>query len=517
MARPKLTHDGFLVPNAGGLDYPRLAEPDQVDFNTLSNVRWSVLEGCLVVVSGSTASTSGGLVIVDGVVVEITDGASVDLGVGGANDRFDLVVATKSGTLKVVTGTAAPDPVFPDIGTDETLLAAVLCPTGKSSFSDYVVDKRLFAPKSLLTRQLGGDWLIRNIDPDDTSRNLFSVHGGGRMTWNQDTILYRDSPQQLRVEKHLNVRGKLNAIGDITGHAGLTVSGRIDSSNFYRGAVRGGDELSTIRQDGQGRAFILAATGVWYEIATTETTRMTGEILQTVRSPNDMPAEWVPIDGRTINEDNIPSLFTLPQLSKYISAGSPRTMKLPDMTGRVMIGGSSVKTGGSNSVVLELANLPRHDHNVRVKDGGAHTPSGTVQRGGGHGHAQSAASGQHGHPVSDPGHKHPAAEGPGGTPTQVVALVWGGQNKIDALFNDRNHTYSVEALSWTDSAVTGITIGSTGSEHTHIFNDAPDHGHGLTLNPVPSHPHSVTEDEVGSGKSFSVEQEYLAVFFYIRS
>ena len=67
MTRPSVKHDGFLVPNAALVDHPRMAEPDQIDFNTVAQARWGVVEGCLVTVSGSQAQcTLGGLALVNG-------------------------------------------------------------------------------------------------------------------------------------------------------------------------------------------------------------------------------------------------------------------------------------------------------------------------------------------------------------------------------------------------------------------------------------------------------------------
>ena len=134
MTRPLLIHDGFLVPNASLVSSPRMAEPDQIDFNTVAHALWGVIEGCLVTVSSSTASTLGGLALVNGKMVRVSN-KSVNLGIGGALDRFDLIVVDEGGTLGVIQGVEANDPVFKDVPLNNTVLASVFVPTGTSNLS----------------------------------------------------------------------------------------------------------------------------------------------------------------------------------------------------------------------------------------------------------------------------------------------------------------------------------------------------------------------------------------------
>jgi hypothetical protein len=120
--------------------------------------------------------------------------------------------------------------------------------------------------------------------------------------------------------------------------------------------------------------------------------------------------------------------------------------------------------------------------------------------------------------VNDPGHAHNGFANPiNGLPGAAVALMWGGQNKIDAYFNDRSHTYSVEAMDWTTSAFTGIEIGETGSQHVHETETATDHTHLVTVDQILPHGHTVTETSVGAGVAVNYTPMYFSVYMYIRS
>jgi hypothetical protein len=118
--------------------------------------------------------------------------------------------------------------------------------------------------------------------------------------------------------------------------------------------------------------------------------------------------------------------------------------------------------------------------------------------------------------VSDPGHAHHGADFFGNA-SPWICLMWGGNNKIDALFNDRNHTYSVEAMDWTSPAATNISIGSSGSEHPHVLSNDGDHDHSIVIDPIAAHVHPTTEDMIGGGQPIDITPMYLTTITYIRS
>jgi microcystin-dependent protein len=514
--RPTVTHDGFLVPNAATVSNPRMAEPDQIDFNAVANLLWGVVEGCLITVSGTTVSTLGGLVIINGQVMTLPAG-TVQLGVGGSQDRFDLIVADISGTIKVIPGTPAVDPVFPDPPLNATVLAAVFCPSGSSAFTDNVIDKRVQVPKALLTRVATDSDLVRNLNG---SGNYFRIDGGGGVRWADDTGLRRIAPATLQVDDNLNLAGDLAAGGSVAADS-LTAVGLVQGSNLQvgTGSLPSSAALGSIFQHDSGRVYVRTSGG-WKELATLAGAVPVGAILNSVEPPSVMvPLGWIPFDGRTVSEAALPSLFTLVALQPFISGVAPnRTMTLPNASGRVMMSttGTPLAQGGANlnQISLVPSQMPKHRHNVRTTAAGGGPVNARTSRAGSHNHPVSG--GAHGHPVTDPGHAHNAMDF-FGNPSPVIALMWGGQNKIDALFNDRNHTYSVEPMDWTRPALTGITVGSSGSEHYHTLGDAGDHDHPITIDPVTPHVHPITEDEVGTGAPIDITPAFLTSYTYIRS
>jgi hypothetical protein len=152
MARPTVLHQGFFVPNAQDVAKPELAEPDRIDFNTVAHARWGVINGCLVTVTGSTATATAGTALVNGVLVNVEAGQNVHVGAGGVQDRFDIVGVNDLGKLVGIGGSESLDPVFPDVPLTVTALAAVMCTAGGGSYADNVIDKRKFLPDSLLTK-----------------------------------------------------------------------------------------------------------------------------------------------------------------------------------------------------------------------------------------------------------------------------------------------------------------------------------------------------------------------------
>ena len=151
MARPTVTHDGFLIPNASGVAEPVLAEPDQIDFNTLANARWGVIEGCEVnAQSAKTVAISSGTAIVNGALVRVVSN-SLPLPTPGANAQFVLIVVDSGGVLKVKEGLPSVDPVFPDPELNQTVLASVYGDATSGNFSNNIVDKRKLLMDSLLT------------------------------------------------------------------------------------------------------------------------------------------------------------------------------------------------------------------------------------------------------------------------------------------------------------------------------------------------------------------------------
>ncbi len=514
MASPP-AHAGFLVPNAQDVANPQLAEPDRIDFNALGNARWGVITGCRVSVSGSTATTTPGTALVDGAIVDVAGGQNVRVGAGGSQDRFDLVGCDNTGKLVTVDGQAAVDPVFGDPPTNVTVFAAVFCSAGGGDYSANVVDKRVMLADSLKTKISPTLDLIVNRNG---TGNLFKVGGDGTTSWNDDVILRRSDVGTLRVTSKLLVDDSVTAGGQV--NAGTVVAtGRVLGSNLRNGIALP-DPLTATSGDiftssANGKAYILQ-DGTWQEIATLKSSVPTGTVITSLQAPAYMgPLGWISLDGSVITETDAPALFTIPALQGYISGSSPRVMTLPDARRRVMLYSPDDigRLGGQSSFTLAPMHMPAHKHNVKVLSGGGANPQVRLSRAAGHVH--SVTGGAHGHSVSDPGHAHYGADYPTGG--GFIVTAWGGQNKIDALFNDRSHTYSVEQALWTRAAFSNISVTATGSTHQHDVSTAGDHDHQATVDAIPGHVHNTTEDTIGSGGPVNFTPAYLAVYAYIRS
>jgi len=516
MARPTVLHAGFLIPNAGDVSSPKMAEPDRVDFNTLGNARFGVITGCLVTVSGATATNTEGVAIVNGSLVVMAGGQSVSLGSSGSQDRYDLLAVNNNGALRIVPGTPAQSPLFPDPPTDVTVLAAVFCPAGASSYVDNVIDKRKMLSDALLTKRAALDPLVTNRNG---TGNLYSITGDGTTAWSNDTILRRVGAKTLQVTENLNVEGDLS-VGDAITTGTLYAEGRVQSSNLRTGTnfPLNGNSQGDLFQHDTGKLYIYSGTS-WKEIATVESAIPVGAVITSMVAPDAMSAGWLSLAGQTIQESATPTPFAIPALGPYITGGTApnRTMKLPDARGRMLmgtlLGGIAGDMKGSSTISLLLANMPPHKHGVRTQPNGGLDLVARTGPGGRHGHLTKAGGGRHGHPINDPGHVHIGSSTFGGA---FVGLVWGGQNKIDAYFNDRSHTYSVEAVDGTMRAYTDITVGSTGSEHVHETEIAEDHTHPISIDHVDPHYHDVTEDSAGNGTPITYTPLHMTVYVYLR-
>lgn len=510
MTRPTVKHDGFLIPNAGVVANPKMAEPDQIDFNILGNDRWGVIEGCLVTVSGTTASTLGGTAVVNGVITTVKNG-SASLAVGAAQDRFDLIVTDESGTLKVLPGITSTDPLFADPEPTFTVLAAVFAPAGSSSFVDNVIDKRHVLSDALLTKLDPTKPLVQNVNGVG---NHFLVRGDGQMTWDDDAQLLRTADMTLQVNQNLVVASDLAVGDDITADAVTTV-GRVASSNLRGGtALPGSGNPGDLFQNTTTGRIYLWQNAAWQELATISGAVPVGAIIQSVVAPSVMtPLGWVALSGQPIQREQYPHLFDIPALSTFVTGD---TMVLPDASQRVLLTDftGAGRIGGASSVVLSTSHLPSHNHSIVMGSGGIHDHAVTISRAGVHSHT--TAGGDHTHGVNDPGHSHNGADYFGNA-ASFISVAWGGKNKIDAMFNDKSHTYSVEPVAWTLRANAGIAVTTAGSGHGHTMNSAGDHDHLATVSPHNGHTHPLTVQSVGAGTPVPIQPPYLTVFTYIRS
>jgi hypothetical protein len=519
MARPQVLHDGFLIPNAADVTNPRMAEPDRVDFNTVAHALWGVVEGCEVTVAGTTASTSGGTLLVNGQLVTLQPGTT-NLGVSSAQDRFVLVASDAGGILTTIPGTAAVDPVFPDVPLDRTVLAAVFCPTSATNLADNVIDKRKFIPKSLLTKISPTADLVRNLNGTGSH---YLIGGDGKTTWESDTWMWRSAASELSIYRHLKLEGALTAQGGGVFGSDVNIDGNVSAKNLrWNGVMPAApvDPASIWQDKNTGRIFVWR-NGLWEELATIRSANPPGTVITSWEKPSVMMSlGWIPIDGRKVYEADAPGLFNVQGIQHLIVNDTPRYIQLPNAQRLGLVTdwernpGVKVSTHPNNLITLQTANMPRHAHNPRALPAGSFAPNIRVNRAGDHGH--NVYGGAHEHDVVDPGHNHNGMDFMG-IGSSVVALVWGGRNKIDAFFNDRNHTYSVEALDWTQASLSNIRVSTDRSEHWHVVDPNGGHDHIATMDAVPDHVHVLQQDLVGGDIPIDVTPEYLTTYAYIRS
>lgn len=93
-----------------------------------------------------------------------------------------------------------------------------------------------------------------------------------------------------------------------------------------------------------------------------------------------VPYGYLPCDGREVSRTEYATLFAVIGTT-YGSGDGSTTYNLPDLTGRVAIGESQTHvlgtSGGSETVPLQVANLPAHAHTV-PQHGHSHTITATT-------------------------------------------------------------------------------------------------------------------------------------------
>jgi hypothetical protein len=519
---------GFLIPNASdvGVVSYRQAEPDAGDFSILGNDRYGVFYGCGLTSSGLTLALTDGphIILVDGVVQLLPSTGSVTINTGSTTDRFDLIgwdVAASD--LTVIAGVPVDDPKFAEIPDGVVVIAAVYVAAGASSINNSnVIDKRRLLLHGARGAAAGNETFLYNLLP--SGQIGFSATGSGTLGWDDNSVSLGITGNKLTVNgKRFHASSGLDVTGSIEIDGSATVSGVLAASNYKRGAgdptaagVAGvpGDEYS--RTD-TGQKYIYRSGGIgWAEIYADEyppgtiiASLLTGPAAETHM------AGWLPLNGQPVNDADV---GRLPDLGSPFSSwnNGNGTWTMPDLSGKVLLGGVPGATGGTGAVVLTEANLPPHKHfggAASTGAGGGHTHPGSTSSAGGHNHE--VTGGSHSHTVNDPMHAHSGNHG-NNVATPFIVAEWNGQNKLDGPFNDSSHTWSVGPSNFTTLNKTGITI-PTGGAHSHSVSSVAGHTHAVSVSSVGAHSHSFPEESpVGSGKPLNVVPPHLAVTYYVK-
>jgi hypothetical protein len=518
-------HGGFVIPNAGSAIVNNVAEPDAVDFNTVGNSRWGVVDGCDVAGGTGTVSVNTGLVLVNGSITRVTSVQTLSLS-SSTNPRFDAVCVGADGIAVLITGTAGTNPVYPDISPDYTLLAVVYNESTIVNFDNYVIDKRNMLTPVFVSAQSGNTPIIDNVS---SGTDTFMVRANGRIEWtNNDVALYRAAAGNLGVDGNLSVNNDLTVVSNISAGGDISASGNTTGSNLQVST----DEPSDPATDGtifqtsasDGAAYI-RHNGAWEQIATIENLLPVGTIIQSMKSTQGVG--WLRLDGTVINEGSVyDSLFDVDGLSPFISGTTPtRTLALPNATGRVLLGAGHSYTdglvGGAATTTLSLGNLPTHSHNVKLNSNGPHSHDVVVKDAGDHDHPVDLG-GSHKHTITDPGHTHV----PNGTDSKYQfalnsshnkAAKTGSAGRLDSVHVDGSHANWIKMQTATASSQTGITETDGKGIHDHSIVVSGLHTHETTIaSSTGTHDHNLSEDPVGLGTPVTNLPPYLTVYTHIR-
>lgn len=136
-----------FIPNEADAGDANQAEVDSIDFQILlAGIRGAgVIEGCAPTdgASGLEIDIAEGLVQIDGEYQRVAAATVTPGAADGTNPRFDLVTVDKSGTLAVVAGTAAANPVYPAIPADEIVICIAYIDAGVTTLASAdITDKR---------------------------------------------------------------------------------------------------------------------------------------------------------------------------------------------------------------------------------------------------------------------------------------------------------------------------------------------------------------------------------------
>lgn len=505
---------GFLVKNApdvgGNLD---IAEPDAGDFNLLGNNRFGVISGCDVTVSGASwnVTVAPGIVVVNGMLA--STGGVVTLPLSSQDARFDLIAITSAGAVSSIQGTPSPNPVFPDLPPDMTVIAAIMIRPGQTPpLQSDVTDKRIMLADRFITAINGTGLIISSNDPANVHQAKYTVQHDGKTVWQSDTILERESPATLLVTDNLHVKRVLHA-EDGQFDDDVTVGGDLVSADFQKAAgppTVPGQPGFIYRDSTTGAVYTWVVPGGWVQLSAVPIPA--GAVMPSMSGVQ--PTGWLILNGQIVTQAQAGGLWNL--FPSWQTDASH--LQVPDMTGRVPLGGAPGQQGGAASMLLTTDHLPPHKHLTSPSGSapaGSHTHTVNIAPSGSHNHATDPNAGTHNHNITDPQHQHVGVDGGNGT---FVHTYWGGRNKLDGYFNDASHTYSVEAMMPTAKALTGVQVVPGQGSHGHVTDTAAAHSHVATADPSgATHTHAIPEATVGSGVPFSLLPPYFSVVWMIKT
>ena len=530
--------DGFRIPNADTFapDF-QTAQPDQGDFLILGNSQYGVITGCGITLSGSSVAVESGpnLLVVEGQLYTLSGGLGLSVSPSAASARFDLIVYDTSlaSPFAVVAGTPAANPVFPDVTSTMTVLAAVFIPASGGSGTSRIIDKRNFLQTEVIG--VNSPMILKNLDSSGAYIKV-SIDGSGKISWGDGSSVV-DTTLERSGASTLSTPGEFSA-DIITAASSATVDGKdvitTETIEWGNGAGRpaaSSKDIGDVYVDnttGDISVVKLDTEGVkqWTSL---QPNLPSGSVIQSLVSPDKMPG-WLPLVGDTYatsEAGNLPSLFP-----DWVSGSN---ITLPDMRGRTPVGGGNIASGsigathgtvldgtGRTSVTLTESNLPPHSHRTgtTTEPAGSHSHTGTTAGGGAHSHTTDGHTGgtgdggSHSHTATDSGHWH---YWEGGFPMVATFPDAPHDSCMDLPFVDASHTYRTRPEPHSMFGTANITMTSA-ANHFHSIGTSATHTHSIdTMSTVSDHSHTLPEHRtIGGGTSFTVQPPTLNLYFYIK-
>lgn len=252
------------------------------------------------------------------------------------------------------------------------------------------------------------------------------------------------------------------------------------------------------------------------------------------QATDDVDPGYLRCSGQAVSRSNYAALFSVIG-TKYGNGDGSSTFNVPDGDGRTAFGSDNSKgrltgagglagalgsTGGTETHVLTIGQMPSHGHSASTTANGGHDHGGATAGGGSHNHGGATGNnGSHNHTgntANDGAHTHTGtATGDGehshnirftrtagfntSTPNNGIAVTditpQGGGNNSESTSNGGTHTHP-------------LNINSNGA-HNHTIPNEPAHNHTIstetnhthTISAVPNHTHGVTIDSTGGGNA----------------
>ena len=194
---------------------------------------------------------------------------------------------------------------------------------------------------------------------------------------------------------------------------------------------------------------------------------------------------------------------------------------VPNMMNRFVLSGSSISTGGRDSVSLTTTQLPSHTHSLGANGNhghggqtgaqGSHGHGGSVPHSSGHVHSV-GHGGHHNHRVGDNGHQHSFTE-------QGIqdGAKYSGQGEEGFKGGDRGrNTRTGHASIYCDGAGNhNHNIGHGEHSHPLSIRNGGNHAHNVNITAAGSHSHTISS--AGSGSSFDIRPSYITLIPIIKT